>query len=64
MYFLSAVAHLIGRLRGWLGEPVGGRESTAEPPPGRESGAFGSLDDDLLSFDDIGGYRDGGEDFE
>ena len=64
MYFLSAVAHLIGRLRGWLNEPVGERgvgkrESAAEPPS-----AQGPLDGDLLGFDDVGGYRDGGEDFE
>ena len=69
MSFLAAVRHLVGRLRGWLSEPVGGRgaeegESAAEPSPGRESGAMGSLDDDLLGFDDVGGYRDGGEDFE
>ena len=69
MSFLSTAAHLVGRLRGWLDEPVGERgvgegESAAEPPAAQESGALGLLDDDLLGFDDVGGYRDGGEDFE
>ena len=66
MSLLSAVAHLVGRLRGWWNEPVGERgaaerESAAEPPPGSGSTA---LDDDLLGFDDIGSYQDGSEDFE
>lgn len=60
MSLLSAVAQLVGRLRGWLDEPVGER-GVAEPPSAQESSA---LDDDLLGFDDVGGYRDGGEDFE
>ena len=64
MSFWSAVAQLVGRLRGWLDEPVGERgvrerESAAEPPATQVP-----LDNDLLGFDDIGGYRDGGEDFE
>ena len=63
MSLLSTVVHLIGRLRGWLSEPVG--ERGAEGPPAvQESGALSPLDDDLLGFDDIGDYRDGGEDFE
>ena len=66
MSFLSAIAHLVGRLRGWWNEPVGERrtverESAAEPPTLAESAA---LDDDLLGFDDIGSYQDGSEDFE
>lgn len=69
MSFLAAVRHLVGRLRGWLSEPVGERgveerESAAEPPTTQESGVLGPLDDELLGFDDVGGYRDGGEDFE
>ena len=64
MSLLSAVAHLVGRLRGWGNEPVGERESAAEPPPVGESGAVASLDDDMLGFDDIGSYQDGSEDFE
>ena len=64
MSFLSAIAHLVGRLRGWWNEPVGERESAAEPPPVGRSGAMGSLDDDMLGFDDIGSYQDGSEDFE
>ena len=63
MSFLSTVAHLIGRLRGWLNEPVGER-GVEERASGGEGGALGPLDDDLLGFDDVGGYRDGGEDFE
>ena len=62
MSFLSAVAHWVGRLRGWLSEPVGERsveerESAADPPAAQESGALGPLDDDLLGFDDVGGYQ-------
>ena len=69
MSLLSAVAHLVGRLRGWWNEPVGERgveerESAGEPPSAHESTALGSLDDDLFNLEDIGGYRDGGEDFE
>ena len=60
MSLLSAIAHLVGRVRGWWNEPVGQRRA-AEPPPASESGA---LDDDLLGFDDIGSYQDGSEDFE
>lgn len=63
MSLLSAVAHLVGRLRGWWNEPVGQRRA-AEPPPVGGSSAMGSLDDDLLGFDDIGSYQDGSEDFE
>ncbi len=63
MSFLAAVRHLVGRLRGWLDEPVGER-GVEEPPSTQESSALGSLDDDLLGFDDVGGYRDGSEDFE
>ena len=60
-----SIAVLVGwlrRVREWLFEPLAER-GAAEPQEG-ESGALGPLDDDLLGFDDIGGYRDGGEDFE
>ena len=63
MSLWSAIAHLVGRLRGWWNEPVGERRA-AEPPPVSGGGAMGSLDDDLLGFDDIGSYQDGSEDFE
>ncbi len=63
MSLLSAVAHLFGRLRGWLDDPVGER-GVEERDSGGEDGALGPLDNDLLGFDDVGGYRDGGEDFE
>lgn len=63
MSLLSAIAHLVGRLRGWWNEPVGQRRA-AEPPPVGGSAALGPLDDDLLGFDDIGSYQDGSEDFE
>lgn len=63
MLLLSAVAQLVGRLRGWLDEPVAER-GAGEPPSTHESAVLGPLDDDLLGFDDVGGYRDGGEDFE
>ena len=62
MSFLSAIAHLLGRLRGWWNEPIG-EQRAAEPSVGG-SGAMGSLDDDMLGFDDIGIYQDGSEDFE
>ena len=54
-----SIAVLLGwlrRVREWLFEPLAEQES--------ERGALGPLDDDLLGFDDIGSYRDGGEDFE
>ena len=63
MSLLSAIAHLVGRLRGWWNEPVGERRAV-EPPPASESAALGPLDDDLLGFDDVGSYQDGSEDFE
>ena len=63
MSLLSAVAHLVGRLRGWWNEPVGER-GVEEPSSAHESAALGPLDDDLFNLEDIGGYRDGGEDFE
>lgn len=69
MWLLSAIANLVGRLRGWWNEPVGERraaerESAPEPPPVGGSSTMGSLGDDLLGFDDIGSYQDGSEDFE
>lgn len=60
MSLLSAIAHLVGRVRGWWNAPVGERRA-AEPPPVSESA---TLDDDLLGLDDIGSYQDGSEDFE
>lgn len=63
MWLLSAVANLVGRLRGWWNEPVGQRRAVAPPPVGGST-AMGSLDDELLGFDDIGSYQDGSEDFE
>ena len=60
-----SIAVLFGwlrRVREWLFEPLAER-GAAEPQAG-ERGAVGPLDDDLLGFDDIGGYRDGSEDFE
>ena len=55
-----SIAVLVGwlrRVREWLFEPL------AEQQAG-ERGAVGPLDDDLFGFEDVGGYRDGSEDFE
>ena len=56
---ITVLVGWLRRVREWLFEPLAERGAAES-----QEGALGPLDDDLLGFDDMGGYRDGSEDFE